>query len=65
MMSRGLAAFNKAIALDPSCDMAWFNAVLLEAQQDARGARQSFQFVLTSTRSTPLRRNLAILRANW
>ena len=28
-----LAAFNKAIALDPSCDMAWFNrGVLLEAQ---------------------------------
>ena len=39
-----LAAFNKAIALDPACDMAWFNrGVLLEAQQDARGARQSFQ----------------------
>ena len=39
-----LAAFNKAIALDPSCDMAWFNrGVLLEAQQDARGARHSFQ----------------------
>jgi tetratricopeptide (TPR) repeat protein len=42
-----LAAFNKAIALDPSCDMAWFNrGVLLEAQQDARGARQSFQICL-------------------
>ena len=27
-----LSAFNKAIALDPSCDMAWFNrGVLLEA----------------------------------
>ena len=35
-----LVAFNKAIALDPSSDMAWFNrGVLLEAQQDARGAR--------------------------
>ena len=34
-----LAAFNKAISLDPSSDMAWFNrGVLLEAQQDARGA---------------------------
>ena len=32
-----LAAFNKAISLDPSCDMAWFNrGVLLEVQQDAR-----------------------------
>ena len=31
-----LAAFNKAISLDPSSDMAWFNrGVLLEAQQDA------------------------------
>ena len=34
-----LVVFNKAIALDPSSDMAWFNrGVLLEAQQDARGA---------------------------
>ena len=42
-----LAAFNKAIALDPSSDMAWFNrGVLLEAQQDARGARQAFQICL-------------------
>ena len=42
-----LAAFNKAIALDPSCDMAWFNrGVLLEAQKDARGAKQSFQICL-------------------
>jgi len=42
-----LAAFNKAIALDPSCDMAWFNrGVLLEAQKDARGARQSFQICI-------------------
>ncbi|MBT4070298.1 MAG: tetratricopeptide repeat protein [Euryarchaeota archaeon] len=42
-----LAAFNKAIALDPSCDMAWFNrGVLLEAQKDARGAKQSFQICI-------------------
>ena len=42
-----LAAFNKAIALDPSCDMAWFNrGVLLEAQKDARGAKQAFQICL-------------------
>ena len=42
-----LAAFNKAISIDPSSDMAWFNrGVLLEAQQDARGARQAFQICL-------------------
>lgn len=42
-----LAAFNKAIALDPSCDMAWFNrGVLLEAQKDAKGAKQAFQICL-------------------
>ncbi len=42
-----LAAFNKAIALDPSSDMAWFNrGVLLEAQSDARGAKQAFQICL-------------------
>ncbi|NCG42351.1 MAG: tetratricopeptide repeat protein [Euryarchaeota archaeon] len=42
-----LAAFNKAIALDPSSDMAWFNrGVLLEAQNDARGAKQAFQICL-------------------
>jgi tetratricopeptide (TPR) repeat protein len=42
-----LTAFNKAIALDPSCDMAWFNrGVLLEAEHDARGARQAFQICL-------------------
>jgi len=42
-----LAAFNKAIALDPSSDMAWFNrGVLLEAQKDARGAKQAFQICL-------------------
>ena len=29
MMSGALAAFNKAIALDPSCDMAWFNRGVL------------------------------------
>ena len=32
-----LTAFNKAIALDPSCDMAWFNrGVLLEAAMRGR-----------------------------
>lgn len=58
-----LAAFNKAIALDPSCDMAWFNrGVLLEAQQDARGARQSFQICLDlNDQHAPATANLAIL----
>ena len=58
-----LAAFNKAIALDPSCDMAWFNrGVLLEAQQDARGARQSFQICLDLNEDhAPATANLAIL----
>ena len=38
-----LQAFNKAIALDPSNSMAWFNrGVLLEAEQDSRGAKQAF-----------------------
>ena len=58
-----LAAFNKAIALDPSCDMAWFNrGVLLEAQQDARGARQSFQICLDlNDQHAPATANMAIL----
>jgi tetratricopeptide (TPR) repeat protein len=58
-----LAAFNKAIALDPSCDMAWFNrGVLLEAQQDARGARQSFQICLDlNEHHAPATANMAIL----
>lgn len=42
-----LAAFNKAIAIDPSSDMAWFNrGVILEAQKDSRGAKQAFQICL-------------------
>ena len=56
-------AFNKAIALDPSSDMAWFNrGVLLEAQQDARGARQAFQICLDlNPDHAPATANLAIL----
>ncbi|MGA0380553.1 MAG: tetratricopeptide repeat protein, partial [Candidatus Poseidoniaceae archaeon] len=58
-----LVAFNKAIALDPSSDMAWFNrGVLLEAQQDARGARQAFQICLDlNADHAPATANLAIL----
>lgn len=58
-----LSAFNKAISLDPSCDMAWFNrGVLLEAEQDARGARQAFQICLDlNEEHAPATANLAIL----
>jgi len=58
-----LAAFNKAIALNPASDMAWFNrGVLLEAQQDARGARQSFQICLDLNENhAPATANMAIL----
>ena len=54
-----LTAFNKAIALDPSCDMAWFNrGVLLEAQQDARGGANRSKSVWISTNITPLPRQI-------
>ena len=58
-----LTAFNKAIALDPSCDMAWFNrGVLLEAEQDARGARQAFQICLDiNPENAPATANIATL----
>ena len=58
-----LAAFNKAISLDPACDMAWFNrGVLLESQQDARGARQAFQICLdVNPNHAPATANLCIL----
>ena len=58
-----LASFNKAISLDPSSDMAWFNrGVLLEAQQDARGARQAFQICLDiNPNHAPATANLCIL----
>ena len=58
-----LAAFNKAISIDPSCDMAWFNrGVLLESQQDARGARQAFQICLdVNPNHAPATANLCIL----
>jgi len=58
-----LSSFNKAISIDPSCDMAWFNrGVLLEAQQDARGARQAFQICLdVNPNHAPATANLCIL----
>ena len=58
-----LIAFNKAIALDPSSAMAWFNrGVLLEAEQDSRGARQSFVICLDlDPNHGPALANLAVL----
>ena len=58
-----LSAFNKAIALDPSNAMAWFNrGVLLEAEQDPKGARQSFVICLDlDPKHGPALANLAVL----
>ncbi len=58
-----LEAFNRAIALDPSCAMAWFNrGVLLESKQDPRGAKQSFTICLDlNPDHGPALANLAIL----
>jgi len=58
-----LKIFNKAIALDPSNSMAWFNrGVLLEAEQDPRGARQSFVICLDlDPNHGPALANLAVL----
>ncbi len=58
-----LAAFNRAIALDPTCDMAWFNrGVLLEGNGDTVGARQSFAITLDINKNNgPAAANLAIL----
>ena len=58
-----LSAFNKAIALDPSNSMAWFNrGVLLEAEQDPKGARQSFVICLDlDPEHGPALANLAVL----
>lgn len=58
-----LTIFNKAIALDPSNSMAWFNrGVLLEAEQDSRGARQSFVICLDlDPNHGPALANLAVL----
>jgi len=58
-----LKAFNKAIALDPSNSMAWFNrGVLLEAEQDTKGARQAFVICLDlDPAHGPALANLAVL----
>ena len=58
-----LSAFNKAIAVDPSCDTAWFNrGVLLEGNGDVHGARQSFAITLDVNKDhAPAAANLAII----
>ena len=58
-----LKAFNKAIALDPSNPMAWFNrGVLLEAEQDSKGAKQAFVICLDlDPNHGPALANLAVL----
>ena len=58
-----LSAFNKAIAVDPSCDTAWFNrGVLLEGNGDIHGARQSFAITLDVNKDhAPAAANLAII----
>ena len=58
-----LSSFNKAIALDPTNAMAWFNrGVLLEAEQDSKGARQSFVICLDlEPDHGPALANLAVL----
>jgi len=58
-----LKSFNKAIALDPSNSMAWFNrGVLLEAEQDPKGARQAFVICLDlDPNHGPALANLAVL----
>lgn len=62
-VEEALAAFNRAIALDPTCDMAWFNrGVLLEGNGDTLGARQSFAITLDlNADNGPAAANLATL----
>ena len=61
--SASLSVFNKAIAVDPSCDTAWFNrGVLLEGNGDIHGARQSFAITLDVNKDhAPAAANLAII----
>ncbi len=58
-----LTLFNKAIAMDPGAEMAWFNrGVILEAQGDTRGSRQSFGITLDlNPEHGPAAANLAII----
>ena len=58
-----LERFNRAIAMDPSSSMAWYNrGVLLEGQRDAKGAKQSFTICLDlDPDHAPATANLAVL----
>ena len=61
--TEALDRFNRAIAMDPSSSMAWYNrGVLLEGQRDAKGAKQSFTFCLDlDPDHAPATANLAVL----
>ena len=61
--TEALDRFNRAIAMDPSSSMAWYNrGVLLEGQRDAKGAKQSFTICLDlDPEHAPATANLAVL----
>ena len=61
--AEALDRFNRAIAMDPSSSMAWYNrGVLLEGQRDAKGAKQSFTICLDlDPDHAPATANLAVL----
>ena len=61
--TEALDRFNRAIAMDPSNSMAWYNrGVLLEGQRDAKGAKQSFTICLDlDPDHAPATANLAVL----
>lgn len=61
--TEALDRFNRAIAMDPSNSMAWYNrGVLLEGQRDAKGAKQSFTICLDlEPDHAPATANLAVL----
>ena len=61
--TEALDRFNRAIAMDPSSSMAWYNrGVLLEGQRDAKGAKQSFTICLDlDPDHAPATANLAVL----
>lgn len=61
--AEALDRFNRAIAMDPSSSMAWYNrGVLLEGQRDAKGAKQSFTICLDlEPDHAPATANLAVL----
>ena len=61
-LNDALQLFNKAISIDPSNSMAWFNrGVILDSKGDVKGARQSFEITLDLDKNHgPAAANLAI-----